>query len=81
MKIFLCLNGICMSYNIQTRASNIEISSQLTGDDNIDTPQKVNIDALKSKILKHEKRENFKNKVILVSILFGLGLAGYFVSS
>jgi|TARA_Y100000741_G_scaffold292258_1_gene232471 hypothetical protein len=70
-----------MSYNIQTRASNIEISSQLTGDDNIDTPQKVNIDALKSKILKHEKRENFKNKVILVSILFGLGVAGYFVSS
>ena len=51
-----------MSYNIQTRASNIEISSQLTGDDNIDTPQKVNIDALKSKILKHEKRENFKKK-------------------
>ena len=70
-----------MSYNIQTRASSIEISSQLTGDDNIDTPQKVNIDALKSKILKHEKRENFKNKVILVSILFGLGVAGYFVSS
>ena len=70
-----------MSYNIKTRASNIEISSQLTGDDNIDTPQKVNIDALKSKILKHEKRENFKNKVILVSILFGLGVAGYFVSS
>jgi hypothetical protein len=70
-----------MSYNIQTRASNIEISSQLTGDDNIDTPQKVNIDALKSKILKREKRENFKNKVILVSILFGLGVAGYFVSS
>ena len=70
-----------MSYNIQTRASNIEISSQLTGDDNIDTPQKVNIDALKSKILKHEKRENFKNKVILISILFGLGVAGYFVSS
>jgi hypothetical protein len=70
-----------MSYNIQTRASNIEISSQLTGDDNIDTPQKVNIDALKSKILKQEKRENFKNKVILVSIFFGLGVAGYFVSS
>ena len=70
-----------MSYNIQTRASNIEISSQLTGDDNIDTPQKVNIDALKSKILKQEKRENFKNKFILVSIFFGLGVAGYFVSS
>ena len=70
-----------MSYNIQTRASNIEISSQLTGDDNIDTPQKVNIDALKSKILKQEKRENFKNKVILVSIFFGLGVVGYFVSS
>lgn len=70
-----------MSYNKNIRASDIEISSQLTGDDNIDTPQKVNIDALKSKILKQEKRENFKNKVILVSILFGLGVAGYFVSS
>ena len=70
-----------MSYNKNIRASDIEISSQLTGDDNIDTPQKVNIDALKSKILKHEKRENFKNKVILVSILFGLGVVGYFVSS
>ena len=70
-----------MSYNKNIRASDIEISSQLTGDNIIDTPQKVNIDALKSKILKHEKRENFKNKVILVSILFGLGVAGYFVSS
>ena len=80
-EIFFCLNEHYMSYNIQNRASNIEISSQLTGDNIIDTPQKVNIDALKSKILKHEKRENFKNKVILVSILFGLGVAGYFVSS
>ena len=70
-----------MSLNSLKRASNIEVSSQLTDDVNIDTPQKVNIDALKSKILKHEKRENFKNKVILVSILFGLGVAGYFVSS
>ena len=70
-----------MSYNIQNRASNIEISSQLTGDNIIDTPQKVNIDALKSKIRKQEKKENFKNKAILVSLFVTLGTVGYFVSS
>ena len=70
-----------MSYNTQNRASNIEISSQLTGDNIIDTPQKVNIDALKSKIRKQEKKENFKNKAILVSFFIGLGTVGYLVSS
>tara|TARA_B100001769_G_scaffold242078_1_gene209933 strand:- start:139 stop:426 length:288 start_codon:yes stop_codon:yes gene_type:complete len=80
-EIFFCLNENCMSYNIQNRASNIEISSQLTGDNIIDTPQKVNIDALKSKIRKQEKKENFKNKAILVSLFIGLGTVGYFISS
>ena len=51
-----------MSLNSLNRASNIEISSQLTGDVNIDTPQKVNIDALKLKMIKQEKKEYFKNK-------------------
>ena len=69
-----------MSYNVQNRASNIEISSQLTGDNIIDTPQKVNIDALKLKMIKQEKKENFKNKAIVVSLFFGLGVVGYFVS-
>ena len=69
-----------MSYNKDSRASDIEISSQLTGDVNIDTPQKVNIDALKSKIRKQEKKENFKNKAILVSLFIGLGTVGYFIS-
>ena len=35
-----------MSYNKDSRASDIEISSQLTGNTNIDTPQKVNISAV-----------------------------------
>ena len=61
-----------MSYNVENRASNIEISSQLTGDNIIDTPQKVNIDALKSKIRKQEKKENFKNKFILKIFFFFL---------
>ena len=69
-----------MSYNIQNRASNIEISSQLTDDVSIDTPQKVNIDALKLKMIKQEKKDNFKNKAIVVSLFFGLGVLGYFVS-
>ena len=61
-----------MSLNSLKRASNIEISSQLTGD--------VNIDALKLKMIKQEKKENFKNKAIVVSLFFGLGVVGYFVS-
>ena len=81
IKIYICFNSIYMSLNSLKRASNIEISSQLTGDNIIDTPQKVNIDALKSKIRKKEKKENFKNKAILVSLFIGLGTVGYFVSS
>ena len=77
----MCFNSFYMSLNSLKRASDIEISSQLTGNVNIDTPQKVNIDALKSKIRKKEKKENFKNKAILVSLFIGLGTAGYFVSS
>ena len=69
-----------MSYNKNSRASDIEISSQLTGNTNIDTPQKVNIDALKLKIIKQEKKDNFINKAIIVSLFFGLGVVGYFVS-
>ena len=76
----MCFNGFYMSLNSLKRASNIEISSQLTGDVNIDTPQKVNIDALKLKMIKQEKKENFKNKAIVVSLFFGLGVVGYLVS-
>ena len=77
----MCFNSINMILNSLKRASNIEISSQLTGDNIIDTPQKVNIDALKSNIRKQEKKENFKNKAILVSLFIGLGTVGYFISS
>ena len=69
-----------MSYNKDSRASDIEISSQLTGDVNIDTPQKVNVDALKLRMIKEEKKVNFINKAIVVSLFFGLGVVGYFVS-
>ena len=76
----MCFNTIYMSLNSQKRASNIEISSQLTGDVNIDTPQKVNVDALKLKMIKQEKKENFKNKTIVLSLFLVLGVVGYFVS-
>ncbi len=69
-----------MGLNSLKRASNIEVSSQLTDDVNIDTPQKVNIDALKPKMIKQEKKNNFKNKAIVVSLFFGLGVIGYFFS-
>ena len=54
-----------MSYNKVSRASDIEISSQLTGDVNIDTPQKVNVDALKLRMIKEEKK--FKREVTIMS--------------
>ena len=76
----MCFNSFYMSLNSLKRASNIEISSQLTGDVNIDTPQKVNIDALKLKMIKQEKKDNFKNKSIVVSLFLVLGVVGYFVS-
>ena len=70
-----------MSYNRNSRASDIEISSQLTGDVNIDTPQKVNISALKLRIIQKEKQETLKNRVLILMFFIVLGAIGYFVSN
>ena len=70
-----------MSYNRNSRASDIEISSQLTGDVNIDPPQKVNISALKLRIIKKEKKESLKNRAFILTIFMVLGTIGYFVSN
>ena len=70
-----------MSYNDNRRASDIEISSQLTGDVNIDTPQKVNISALKLKIIQKEKKETLKNRIFILTFFIVLGTIGYFVSN
>ena len=70
-----------MSLNSLKRASDIEISSQLTGNTNIDTPQKVNISALKLRIIKKEKKESLKNRTFILTIFIILGTIGYFVSN
>ena len=70
-----------MSYNKDSRASDIEFSSQLTGDVNIDTPQKVNISALKLRIIQNEKKETLKNRVLILMFFIVLGTIGYFVSN
>ena len=70
-----------MSYNKDSRASDIEISSQLTGDVNIDTPHKVNISALKLRIIQNEKKETLKNRVLILIFFIVLGTIGYFVSN
>ena len=70
-----------MSYNKDSRASDIEISSQLTGDVNIDTHQKVNISALKLKIIQKEKKETLKNRIFILTLFIVLGTIGYFVSN
>ena len=69
-----------MSYNKVSRASDIEISSQLTGDVNIDTPQKVNISALKLRIIKKEKKETLKTRAFTLTLFLVLGAIGFFVS-
>ena len=69
-----------MSYNNNRRVSDIEISSQLTGDVNIDTPQKVNISALKLRIIKKEKRETLKTRAFTLTLFLVLGAIGFFVS-
>ena len=70
-----------MSLNSLKRASNIEISSQLTGDVNIDTPHKVNISALKLRVIQKEKKEILKNRVFILMFFLILGTIGYFVSN
>ena len=70
-----------MSYNKDSRASDIEISSQLTGDVNIDTPHKVNISALKLRIIQKEKKETLKNRVFILTFFIVLGTIGYFLSN
>ena len=77
----MCFNSFYMSLNSLKRASDIEISSQLTGNVNIDTPQKVNVGALKLRIKKEEKKESLKNKALVFTIFFTLGTVGYFMSN
>ena len=70
-----------MSYNSDKRASDIEISSRLTGESSIDTPHKVNISALKLQIIKKQKKENFKNKAFILTFFIALGSFGYFLTN
>ena len=41
---------------------------------------KVNVDVLKNKILKKEKKTKFQNRVILGSVIVSVGIIGYFVT-
>ena len=63
------------------RAPNVNISSQLKDNFNIDTPQKVNVGALKLRIKNEEKKESLKNKALVFTIFISLGTVGYFVSN
>ena len=41
---------------------------------------KVNVDVLKNKILKKEKKTKLQNRVILGSVIVSVGIIGYFVT-
>ena len=63
------------------RAPSVNISSQLKDNFNIDTPQKVNVGALKLRIKNEEKKESLKNKALVFTIFITLGTVGYFISN
>ncbi len=63
------------------RAPNVSISSQLTDNFNIDTPQKLNVGALKLRIKNQEKKESLKNKVLVFAIFITFGTVSYFISN
>ena len=70
-----------MRFKRQKRAPIANISSQLTDDLNIDTPQKVNVGALKLKIKDKENKENLKNRALVFTIFITLGIVGYFITN
>ena len=41
---------------------------------------KVNVDVLKNKILKKEKKTKFQNRLIFGSFIVSIGILGYFVT-
>ena len=63
------------------RAPNVSISSQLTDNFNIDTPQKLNVGALKLRIKNQAKKESLKNKVLVFAIFITFGTVSYFISN
>ena len=81
MNLNICFNVMFMRLKSQKRAPNVEISSQLTDGLNIDTPQKVNVGALKLKIKDKENKENLKNRALVFTIFITLGIIGYFITN
>jgi len=81
MNLNICFNVMFMRLKSQKRAPNVEISSQLTDGLNIDTPQKVNVGALKLKIKDKENKENLKNRALVFTIFITLGIVGYFITN
>ncbi len=81
MNLNICFNVMFMRLKSQKRAPNVEISSQLTDGLNIDTPQKVNVGALKLKIKDKENKENLKNRALVFTIFITLGIVSYFITN
>ncbi len=65
-----------MSTESLNRTSNIEISSDLDPQ-NQKTPQRVNMDVLKRRIIEKQKKQKLKGKFILLSVCLSLCLVGF----
>ena len=53
----------------------------LNNNQNKDVPIiKVNVDVLKNRIIQRKKKERFQSRVIVGSLVFSIGVIGYFVS-
>ena len=66
-----------MSTESLNRTSNIEIKKRKPEPIQI-SPNKVNIDVLKKRVITKKKKEAFQSKIIILSVCLSIGILGYF---
>ena len=69
--ILIVINNFIYYMSIETLKNNFNKDNYIN---------KVNVDVLKNKILKKEKKTKLQNRVILGSVIVSVGIIGYFVT-
>ena len=65
-----------MSLENLNRTSDIEITKKFKSIRK--SPNKVNIDVLKNRVITEKKKKAFQSKIILFSVFLSIGILGYF---
>ena len=66
-----------MSLENLNRTSDIEITKKFKSIRK--SPNKVNIDVLKNRVITEKKKKAFQSKIILFSVFLSIGILGYLV--